>query len=86
MGSDGRSGVEVRIRVTSAIIRFEKGTLTMKSDATENSDSLRCSSSFVLFLQWLKIRLKESNDAELRNDVLLRINANFREEMMRAKK
>ncbi len=59
--------------------------MTTPKDATENSDAKLCSSSFVLFLQWLKQRLKESDDAELKNDVLLRINANFREEMMRAK-
>jgi len=51
----------------------------------EHSGSSDCSSSFVLFLRWLKTRLNESHDAELRNDVLLRINANFREEMMQSK-
>jgi len=59
--------------------------MTKPEDVDEGLNPINCSSSFVLFLEWLKSRLKESDDIGLRNDVLLRINANFRNEMLSQK-
>lgn len=54
--------------------------MTKQTKPQADAITLDCSSSVdALFLRWLKKRLAESEDKQLRDDVLLRINANYRE-------